>query len=500
MLKPERQVLAAERWRDSAGKGGFCHPTGFGKMYETINIIMKRMIGIDPEADFIIVVNTDELRTQWRKEIKIYLGEKVKVLVETINYFQINRLRHTCKLLILDEMSMYFSMDRQSIWNGTWVDFKYLLWLDATPVDRQKRDSTFYQMYPPVDTITVDEARDNKWITDFKIFNLGVELTEEEETAYKAADKLVSDNFNKFGRNFDLVSKCLMGEKVFENGKFMGKVEAFDFCCRVAADNGWKPEYKAYVIEGFPNGLSSGAKQIITGICAIWSPDKVMGYAKKVMAGIKKRTEIIYTASNKIVATVEIIKAFPNRKTIIFSQRTAFAHATCLAINKEVGTIAVEYHSELESRPLREKDGEPTLIGGSTFIKYKTGKNAGEAKIFGAETLRKLAIQHIKSGLARVLCTGMALDRGLDVPDMSLAIITGFTQNPSQSQQRRGRLTRVDQKDPEKHSFYVNLYVRGTKEEDFLKSAQAQFDEVFWIDFADEITTNPANKQLFDDV
>jgi superfamily II DNA or RNA helicase len=493
--KTTRQKQGAERWRWNKGKGGFIHPTGFGKMYETINFIIMPMLEKDPNSEFIIVVNSDNLRQQWKAQLKKFLKtDKFPVLVETINFFQIQRLKYSTKLLILDEMSMYFSDDRQNIWNGEWVQFNFLLWLDATPIDYQRRDSIFYATYPPVDTISRVEALKNNWITSAITFNLAVDLTAEEREKYQKAEQLIDDNFPKFSMRFDEVMACVEG-KVLATDSGLISYTPIEYCELIAQRYGYKAEFKSWIKNGFPETMSKGNKQMVWDICKMWTPEKVMGYALNVMKGVRIRKEIIYKGNNKYQLIIDILK-YMNEKAIIFSQRTEVASKIAILLNS-MNIPAVEYHSKVVSRSLRELNGEPTLIGGVDQIVYKSGKRKGEPMIFGAKTLKDLAIKQITNNTAKVLCTGSALDRGLDIPDLALSITAGFTSNPSQSDQRQGRLTRIDATNLNKLAVYVNLYLRETKEQDYLEKAQANFNKesIYWITRVDQISRSPVKEE-----
>lgn len=485
MDKNERQQIALQRWKDYKGRAGFQHPTGFGKMYETINII-KRMLEKNMELKVIIVVDSDPLRTQWKEKISESINPYFlsnNCLIETIQYFQNKRLLHYCHLIILDEMSKYFSEDRQNIWNGNWVNFKFLLWLDATPEDKNKRDIVFYDNYPCCDKITQQEAEKNGWITTTKVINIGVDFTEEELENYKKAENTIDENFGKFDRDFSLIEKCLHG--VEENGVF---TPAYEYCKQLSTIKGCNPEYLEYVVGGFPRNYSKELIEWVKDIVTIWAPDKLLGYAKKTMAAIRNRKEIIYTASKKVEAVIDCLNYYPNMQTIIFSQRTNFASTICQAINNQYyEDIAVEYHSNIKSKPLRvNSNGELTLIGNGDYATYVTGKKKGEIKIFGEKTIKDVTIAEVASGKAKVIVTGSALDRGLDIPKISLGIVVGFTENESQHTQRRGRLTRLDLTNNNKEAIIINIYVKGTKEESFLRYSLRDTN-CYWLNSIEEL-------------
>ncbi len=488
MEKQERQEIALQKWKDNRGRGGFQHPTGFGKMYETITAI-KRMYEKNNFIKVIIVVNSDALRKEWKSKIEGFMSStflEENCLIETIQYFQSKRLLHQCNILILDEVSQYFSEDRSNIWNGTWIIFKFLLWLDATPKDRSGRDEEFYSKYPCVDNITQHEAEQNNWISKSNIINIGVNFTPEELAIFEANEEIIDSNFNKFDRNFEEANRCLRGIGIPGD---LNHVPAWKCCIAWAIQKGYLEEYSVYLKEGFPRNYTKDHIEFIQNICAIWTPDKVLGYSRKVMAALRERMDLIWNAQNKIQVVIDCLKYYPNSFVIIFSQRNEFASNICKAINNSFDQdIAVEYHSGIESRPLRVNNfGELSLLDGNEYATYVTGKKKGQMKVFGAKTIREVALAEIQSRKAKVLVSGSALDRGLDIPKIDLGIVVGFTQNESQSTQRKGRLTRIDMENSNKEAIFINVYVKGTKEEQFLRYTQKDKIEVKWLNHITDI-------------
>lgn len=496
MTKDERQEVAVEIWKMSKGLGGFNYPTGFGKMYITINKIIYKMLEkrknkYDTSLKVIIVVDTTALKVEWvnkiREFIKINNIENLDFLVQVINTFQERRIQYTCDLLVLDEVSKYFSIDRQNIWNGKWVKTKYLLWLDATPKDRFKRDVNFIKMYPMVDYISPEEAIEEGWITKSHIYNIPIELNKEEEASYIKAEEYIDKHFSKLDKSFYNVTGCLSGVIIRnELNEIEEEIDAYEFCCRLATKNGWHHSYNKFIAEGFPNNYSEDDKEYVKSIINVYSPEKMMHYAAAVMQGIRKRLDIIYLAKNKIKAVLDIIEFYKDKYCIIFTQRTEMCSLICSAINNRYGDIAVEYHSNVLSRPLKVNNlGQPTLIGGNEYDTVKTGKNKGNIKVYGKKIINALAIEHIRNKEAKIIVSGSGIDRGLDVKHISLGIICGFTQNSSQSVQRKGRLTRVDVDKEE--AIYINLYAKNTVEEGYLATTQKEFSGVKYLNSLDEL-------------
>lgn len=497
ITKTAEQKSIAAKWRDSMGRGGADCPTGFGKTYLTLEFIVKPMLEKRPFDVVIVVVHTTALKNQWIAKVPEHLPSEVRnqVRVVTVQDVVMKKLILTCNLLVLDEVDEYYADERKKVWDGTYVRFKWLFWLSATPKDRRQRDDKFLSLYPCIREISIEEAIEKEWISPFKEFNIGIDLTDEEKQEYEQVDALLSKEFPKFGFDLGLVHKCIQKETKDTNGKAWTNRQ---WAMSVSAKQGWLPDHDIWMSQGFPPHVSHESRETIKAIWNMWEPGKVIGYAKKILEYLHRRTMIIYNAKNKKQLTVEICKKFPNRKTIIFSQSTSFCDDVSTWLNQNHINCLV-YHSNLESRPLRlNYHGEPDILGQGEYVKYKTGAKKGELKMFGEKVIRESILYNITEGHTNHLACGTALDKGLDIPDLELAIMTSMSRNSNQYTQRRGRITRVTE-GGSLFMYIVCIYARGTKDEQYLKDAQAGSRYVYEIDEIDQICDNPVivNKNTF---
>jgi superfamily II DNA or RNA helicase len=149
-------------------------PTGFGKTYLAF-LSIKRFKNLDKIIH--IVVPTIVLKEQWEKSIREELPEYKNIEVFVINtYVSIPRF---CSYLIIDENHRAANEDAivfiKVIDNCT---FEYLLGLSAkfTNLQLEFLESKGVKL---IDRITVEEAKRNKWVSNYKIYNLSVRLTDE---------------------------------------------------------------------------------------------------------------------------------------------------------------------------------------------------------------------------------------------------------------------------------------------------------------------------------
>jgi len=198
------------------------------------------------------------------------------------------------------------------------------------------------------------------------------------------------------------------------------------------------------------------AKRIIgsNNVTAIEKQHAVMFYK-----AMRLRKSVVDFAENKIYKVRDIliklgktlIKTKENKSKIItFAGANDFTDriATCINNNKNVCYEAVTYHSKMTPKK-REK-----------------------------------ALDTFKKGSADVICSTKALNQGFDMPDADMAIICGLTSKSLTMIQRVGRILRFAE---HKTGKIIILYVKGTQEEKWLKSAVKGLTNVNWVDNLTEI-------------
>lgn len=472
--KLQRQLVAVDKWRKAGGIGGYDFVTGFGKTHTTC-IIINRMFDRNPVAHIIIVVPNIQLVSQWKERLESNIEQKD--LIKNIEIFTIHilverQLKFDCTLLILDEIHEYYSEERLRFLDKTMIQYKYILGLSATWRDKDNRHLYLELICPIIDTIDEEEALREGYISEFIEFNVPVNLTDEEKLRYDKYTKVILENINKFGKGgLELASLCLSGDKKKHTAK--------DYCFMWASKHGW--------VRGMDMTIQTNKE-----INDLWNPAKIIGYANQLMMSIRDRKDILYSAENKLLIALEIIEKYPDLKTVCFSQSTQFASTLGHKINEFFynkegnNNRCVTYHSKLE-----------TQMG----INPKTGKPMK----YGMKRLKDIAIKRISDGTATHLSTASALDKGLDIKDLRLGISTSSTQNPTQGTQRSGRLKRNEFTENEEHSkiektkLIVNVYVKNSKDEDWLRKRQstATSSRIYWVNNVEQINYNPIRDDEF---
>ena len=455
--KLNRQIEGINKWRmseaygaPSNGCGTLWWVTGMGKTYASC-IIGNKLFEKNSASSIVVIVPGSDLEKQWRAEAKNFLGEEnfKKIEIFTIDKIVENKYRIECSLLILDEVHEYLTPERIKVVDGTYITARFKLGLTATWEDSQGRHKLIEKYIPVVDRITEIEAEEKGFISKSIEYNIGVKLTSSELEEYKTQTDIINKHMNKFGKTkpLELAGKVLCGE---------GKNKGYNFACAIAQHNGWR--------NGMDLTIQSNQE-----IFDLWNPKKIIGYAKQLMDAVRTRKNILYNAQNKLKVAKELFFKYDKLKTIFFSQSTYFADQLAYIINEQhkqlTGTdtkICISYHSKIE-----------------TQIRFDVVK--GKEVKFGATKLKKEAIDGIKSGKYRGISTASSLDRGFDVHNIRLGITTSGTQNPTQYTQRKGRTIRVEDNNPDIIKLVINVYVIGTKDEEWLRNRQKKVKTIFTL-------------------
>lgn len=459
-IRKERQLKGIQLWIDAKCKGTLNYATGVGKTYTTILMIQRVEKKRNPL--YLIVVTSVEIKKQWEKQISdLYKNIQARILIETVQTLINKDLKYQIDILVVDEAHEFATEERLKVLDGTLVEYKAILCLTASADD--KRFKAIVPYAPVIDTITEGEARASGFIADFIEYNVTVPLTAKEKLAYDAYTDVISTELPKFNNNLSLAQFCLTGGTDTRTGLYYSAV---NWAKGLAIKKGWADNLN----------LSFETHQQVNNL---WHPNKIIGYAVRLMEAIRFRKNLLSNCTAKINTTVSLLKKFDKVKTIVFSESTGFADKVYRVYNSDK---AVVYHSNLK-----------TVIAPS----LKTGKPIKKGK----DRLKKEAVEAIKSGKARVIITSKALDRGFDVPDIRLGITASGTQNPTQYKQRGGRVKRKEVNVFDDCTvLLINLYVKNTQDEKWLKTRQQGINhKIIEVSEIGEILyTPPINEDLLE--
>ena len=184
---------------------------------------------------------------------------------------------------------------------------------------------------------------------------------------------------------------------------------------------------------------------VFTRTLSGWSEEQVLGKARAFNTAMNKRKQLIYKSAAKREAAKRLIEIF-DVHTITFSESVEFAQQ----MYKETQPWGAAYHSKMS------KYARQNVL--DSFADDRTD--------------------------VRVIHTARALDEGFDVKGIELAIVCSGTSKPRQDLQRTGRAIRFKEG---KTGVIINLYLKDTQDEKWLKSRQSKSANVQWVHSVEEL-------------
>ena len=455
-----RQNEGVDKWFKHECNGILDYHTGVGKTFTAILCI--KAIELIKKSTYLIVVPGPDLLKQWNEELENLLPKSVinRITVVTYSTILLQKLKYEVDVQIVDEIHECSSEERIKIIDGTYVTAPKFLGLTASGDDKNFRKITRH--YKIIDLITAEEALQEGYVAPFIEYNLAVDLTLREKELYDHYTEIISKMMPMFSNHLEYANYVLFGGKHSNGAYYSGP----GWARGLAAKHGWEDNMDLTITKN-------------RDINRLYNPNNFIGYAKALTNAVRGRKTLLCTATAKFHATLDILKKIDKVKTILFSESTEFADKIAVMLNKNNIPTAV-FHSSLKS------------------IKTPSEKT-GKLITLGKVRLKKRAIEQIKTGKVRAISTAKALDKGLDVVDLRMAVTTSGTQNTTQNKQRSGRPTRQeDCITSDVPVLLVNVYVKNTQDEKWLHSRQELNKHTsIEITSVDEITYSPPSNKEF---
>lgn len=480
--KLKRQLSIISSWFKNNGIGVLEAVTGFGKTMVAI-ITIYRLTRKFPNAVTIVVVPSIKLYKDWQDHIENFKLQNVQVYV--VNSYVQNYItrkcskpnedvRWKCDLLVADEVHNYLSEDAM-IFNQTinCTDYRMFFGLSATLDDKEK-DLLDKMNIPIVDKVTMSEARRFNYVSNYVVYNIGIDLDVEETTKYAQMNDIHNSNYSKFyhfengEKNWELAQACSVANDKYAkvDGKWKTGKEWRDW---YANQQQW---------DGTPDHP--------------WSPKNIAKYANQWSWAMRNRKDFLYKHPAKIATAVEIVNKL-NVPTITFAETTEFADELAFRL----GDKALAYHTNLKPgiTKIEKVVYRKQLTAAKNIALRYNGKIGNkteegypityyvEAKV-SATKLRKIALTRFENKEISVLSTAKALDEGFNVEGIECAIICSASSKKRQYIQRVGRSLRFIEG---KTAKIINLYIRNTQDESWLKKRQKGDTNIRWVDKIEEI-------------
>lgn len=331
MTKDEEQEKAMSVWQEKGSRGTLEITTGVGKTKIGLTIaaaLAWAMAQKGHVAKILIVTPTENLRdTQWRDEAKkwdmesLFLDETVEMICIQSAY-KLSGL--DWDLVIVDEVHVALSTEYSKFFFNNTI--KRLLGLTATVPD--DKIALLNKIAPVVYTIRPEEAKEKDLISQYKVYNVAVRLTEKEQNQYDQDEKLFQSSV-----------------------KLMSDLRQVD-----------------------PSNMLQFA---IESLKTFREPEPVRLAAKRYLAAMRGRKAVVLNAFEKLEASCKIVKAVKAEKSLVFAESIKFAEAilkVCYDSGFEV------YHSKMPDELRKDvlkrfNDPESTTKGLSAVKALDLGLN-----------------------------------------------------------------------------------------------------------------------------
>lgn len=280
-----RQEQCVKAWLKAKGKGCIVQPTGTGKTVTSLKAL-SLILSKYPQYRFIVIVPTDNLKDQWKVQLDNW-GLSLNGEVIIVNTAIKNNYK--ADILVIDEAHRVNSTTFRDIFNT--IEYKYVLGLTATYERLDDLHKEVMEKYcPVVDTITLQEALLNGWISQYTEYQVLLDVDNIEE--YKEYNREFVKSFEFFSFDWNRAMKC-----IGKNG-FIERARMRDEMC--------------------PKGSEEQRKAMFT---------QITYHATNFMRAITKRKAFINNHPKKLEIARKIINALPFSKIITFSNNIKMAEA-----------------------------------------------------------------------------------------------------------------------------------------------------------------------------
>ena len=197
--RTERQKLCIKRWLSCGGKNTIVAATGFGKTRVALTAI-EMLLKTNPDVFVLISVPTEVLKEQWMEELikwKLFSNCRVEI-INTIVKSEWN-----VDFLICDECHLLPSNQFKKIFSC--VTYKLIMCLTGTLERLDGKEIIIKQHAPVCDTITMDEAIENGWVSPIREYAV---MIESDLSDYKEWDRKFNGFFSFFDYDFNQAMSC----------------------------------------------------------------------------------------------------------------------------------------------------------------------------------------------------------------------------------------------------------------------------------------------------
>ena len=434
---------AITHWRDKRGIGTALIPPLLNPRVMLLSIL-QRMYNRSPTIKVLIVVNSfserreiiDFLTTQPdsdenNSEFKELLNNGyIKIL--TVNYISTSKDYVSPSLLVL------YNLD--SI-NSTLIDylkrslFKLVI-LTKLLADVNERVE-LYKVCPILDDFKTEEVAALRANSPVEEHQIGISITDDNDLKLlKYYNDYITTSLSIFG-NFDVMQEIRRGNSDLN-------ISAMEICTKLAYENGWNEHLDMNI-------------ELNRSIDELFNPNSLRDRVLLTYENIRKRSVFLSDYKSKLEEVYNIVKENQDKKILVISKRGEFANEITEYLNQSFpNEVCGNYHDKVDPIPAVLENGDP--------IYYKSGRQKGQRKYFGAQAQQKYFQDKFNSGKINVISTSCSPDSKLSI-DVDIVIITS-----PQCMSMQEYIYRLDKLGfPSGKITLYTLFIKDTQEEKMLE-------------------------------
>lgn len=383
MTKYDEKVIESikDGFQKNKGKGSIFLPKAVN-IYPLIFSVVVTIKNKTPDCNILIVTNDYKQRENVINSFSIiedkdkleFYTDKVTVLTKSfakVQYYHYNEyyLAISLGLNAIEDIQKIVDIERVS---------KFTLCILTENLMNTQFTTKVREILPDIITnVSAVEARKAIVFSPVEEIRCPVYLSDKDNTKYQEYTNYIKDSMSIFG-DIETVNKCRQGDT-------KNKISAIDVRLKLAQENGWSYDLDTTV-------------EFMKNIDNLYNPNVILERAEVIYNTIRSRRDLLLNNECKLEEIKNVLEneIDENTNVIIISKTGEFARKITEYLNSYFGdNYCADYHDCIPDGYITDENGD--------IIKYKSGKQKGQPKIFKSQAISTLNLQSFNSGHIKVL-------------------------------------------------------------------------------------------------
>lgn len=252
-----------------------------------------------------------------------------------------------------------------------------------------------------VTNISVVEARKAIVYSPVEEIRCPIYLSDKDSAKYEEYSNYIKDSMSIFG-DIQTVNKC-------REGDIANKISAMDVRLQLAKANGWSYDLDTTV-------------EFMKNIDDLYNPNAILERAEVIYNTIRSRRDLLLNNDAKLEEIKNILEneIDVDQNVIIVSKTGEFARRITEYLNSYFGdSYCADYHNCIPEGYVTDENGE--------IIKYKTGKQKGQPRIYKAQAISTLNLKYFNDGYIKVLSIKNSSSASLKTASSTVILTSSLT-------------------------------------------------------------------------